>query len=183
MRRDRVEQRVAVRRRLLHLARAEQGGCARLVLDDHRHAQRLGHALRDRAGLNVGLPARRERHDDANRLSGNWKLLGLRERGKQAESSRKRARDNAVVHRDPPEVTSCCWEEPRSILVPSPWDFSAAVPQTERAPDHRRARAFTAAGRVLAAHDKIPWLRGGVNTECGSYWRLIAVSRSRLGPQ
>jgi hypothetical protein len=90
---------VAIGRRLLDFARTEERRCAGPVLDDNRDAHRLGHALCDRARLDVGLASGRERHDDADRLAGNWKLLGLRERGKQAERSHKRARDDAVMHR------------------------------------------------------------------------------------
>ena len=83
MRGDRVEERVAVRRRLLHLARADHGGAAGLVLDDHRDAERGSHLLRDGARLDVGLAARRKRHDDAHRLSGKRKILGLRNGAKR----------------------------------------------------------------------------------------------------
>ena len=89
MDRDGVKQRVPVRRRLLHLARADQRRAARLVLDDDPGAQRVAHLLRDGARLDVGLPARRERHDDAHRLAGNGECLrgyGIQQEGERGES-------------------------------------------------------------------------------------------------
>jgi hypothetical protein len=70
----RLQQRVAVGRRLPDALGADLASGARHVLDDHRLTQKLVHArLRDAHGR-IGRSARRKRHDDLDRLA--WECLG-----------------------------------------------------------------------------------------------------------
>ena len=70
------QQCVAVGRRARNLRRGDRPAGAGTVLDQHRLAERLAHALADQPRDDVGGAARRERHQDAHGLRGE--LLGGR---------------------------------------------------------------------------------------------------------
>ena len=64
-----------------------------LVLDEDRLAPALAGLLADRARDDVGLPAGRERHDEANRLGGELLRLDA-----AAEHERGERRNNDALH-------------------------------------------------------------------------------------
>ena len=68
------QQRVAVRRGLGRLARADGAARAGAVVDDQLLAQVLGHALRHHARHEVGGAAGRKGHDQAHRMRGPGRL-------------------------------------------------------------------------------------------------------------
>ncbi len=67
------------------------------VLDHHRLAPVLAHPLADEARDQVGRPARRKRHDDADRPAGKIRSLGLRCRRDDRRGKRDR-RDGEAEH-------------------------------------------------------------------------------------
>ncbi|MPM72548.1 hypothetical protein SDC9_119524 [bioreactor metagenome] len=64
------EQRVAVRRSACGHGAANVAARARAVVHHHGLTELLRQILRDHARQNVGGAARRERHDDGDRLAG-----------------------------------------------------------------------------------------------------------------
>ena len=102
------QQRQAVGRRFRHDLRADRGVGAGAVLDHDRLAPVLAHALADEARDDVGRPARRERHDDADRRGSEksrHRTARPPERSpRQARSQRrgtKRARCHGLVELHP----------------------------------------------------------------------------------
>ena len=83
-----VKERVAVRRRLCGGGRADGAASARAVVDDDGLAESLGELLADEAADDVGRPARRERHDEMDRLRG----IALRRDKRDGQGAKQRER-------------------------------------------------------------------------------------------
>jgi hypothetical protein len=83
VRRNHLEQRVTVRRRLHHGLGADIAAGARPVLDDHLLTEPLGEPLRHQTGQDVRPAAGGEADDDADRL----RRIGLSSSGRSLEST------------------------------------------------------------------------------------------------
>ena len=94
----RQQQRVAVGGRLGHHVGTQRGAGAGAVLHVDRRVQLLPHGIGDQAGEDVGLPARRVGHDDADGLAGEVLRHGANGHGQHAADS-GRGDPETFVHR------------------------------------------------------------------------------------
>ena len=91
----RQHQRVAVGCGTHHLQPADGAAGARLVVDDHRLAERLGERLGDGARHDVARAAGREGDDDAHRLLGPCGQRGAGASARRGEHDSGAARDGS----------------------------------------------------------------------------------------
>ena len=109
-RRGRDQQRVAVGLGVLDLHGADRARGAALVVDDHGLAELLGQLVGEHAADDVGRPAGRERHDEADGTIG---ILGIGARNggcrERADAGRKQM---TAFHVVTPCVVGCLFTEP-----------------------------------------------------------------------
>src|SRR5262249_6062703 len=150
------EQGVAVGRHFGDARGRDRGIGAGLVLDHHRLAPYLAHALADNASKDVGRPARGKRHDDADRA------IGIADAVRSSLGSRAGDREHADeacetgTRADSAVVSSQAEDEAHDVLRPCCALQSYFIPVSFTTADQRcaslRMKAENSAGVLVAGN-------------------------------